>query len=179
MIGSRATVDPIAKQVRRAQEEGWTYSGDMSTEGEVIDLLYALARIMKPAIAVETGTYNGHGTIALSEALKVNGRGHLWTIEKEDYTYPPMDKVTFIHGDSTDWTPPSPIDFAWVDCGPPEVRIKAFELLLPKLAKKHVIAAHDTWFYTDEFKDALSKAYGRAPDLDLKALNGVVVWIEQ
>ena len=177
MIGSRYKGDPIARQVRRAEEEGWVYRGNMSTEGEVLELVHALVRLTKPEIVVETGTFEGLGTIAIKEALILNNKGHLWTVEKDVAEYPPQDRVTFVHADSTEWSPPRPIDFAFVDCGPPEVRIKALELLIPHLAEKNTVLVHDTDFYEDAFKEGLTKAYGRKPDIDLKALNGVIGWL--
>ena len=54
----------------------------MATEGEVLDLIYALVCIEKPEVCVETGTYHGHGTRAIMEGLESNGKGHLWTVEE-------------------------------------------------------------------------------------------------
>ena len=42
-----ATVD---EQVARAKSEGWNYRGDMATEGEVLDLIFALVRCEKPDV---------------------------------------------------------------------------------------------------------------------------------
>ena len=55
----------------------------MRTEGEVLDLIYALVCIEKPEVCVETGTYHGHGTRAIMEGLESNGKGHLWTVEND------------------------------------------------------------------------------------------------
>lgn len=175
MIGHRCDVEG---QVERAAAEGWDYEGDMGTEGEVIDLLYVLARLTKPEVAVETGTYSGKGTVAIASALVRNGKGHLWTVENQtDYEYPPLERTTFVTADSTDWNPPDNIDFAFVDCGPPEVRIEALQRLMPHLRNKATVLVHDTWFYEDEFKEGLAAVMGRKPDIDLKALNGVIGWL--
>lgn len=44
---------------------------------------YALVRILKPSLVVETGTDKGLGSVVLAQALKVNGEGRLVTIDIE------------------------------------------------------------------------------------------------
>jgi predicted O-methyltransferase YrrM len=175
-IKMRTTPD---QQLERAKAEGWIYSGDMATEGEVLDLIHALIRISKPEVCVETGTYTGQGTLAIQAGLVNNNKGTLLTVEKEPHQYPPLDRVTFIHADSVEWTKneaPDNIDFAFVDCGPPEIRVQAFANLLPKMAPDGLILVHDTNFYESTFVEALSDAYGCPPTFQFPALNGVVGW---
>jgi predicted O-methyltransferase YrrM len=182
-IKMRTTPD---QQLERAKAEGWIYAGDMATEGEVLGLIHALVRISKPEVCVETGTYTGQGTLAIQQGLHDNNKGHLWTIEKEPHEYPALDRVTFIHGDSVEWTGgdtpwsrrecPVDIDFAFVDCGPPEIRVQAFANLLPKMNEGGLILVHDTNFYESTFLEALSNAYGCPPTFQFPALNGVVGW---
>lgn len=43
-----------------------------ATEIEYLTLLYAFARCMKPRHVLETGTYRGHGTLAIAQALQDN-----------------------------------------------------------------------------------------------------------
>jgi predicted O-methyltransferase YrrM len=175
-IKMRTTPD---EQLKRAKAEGWIYSGDMATEGEVLGLIHALVRISKPEVCVETGTYTGQGTLAIQQGLHDNNKGHLWTVEKEDHQYPELDRVTFIKADSVEWTkvePLSNIDFAFVDCGPPEIRVQAFANLLPKMNEGGLILVHDTNFYESTFLEALSNAYGCPPTFQFPALNGVVGW---
>ena len=44
---------------------------------------YAMVRVLKPTVIVETGTEKGLGSIVLAEALLKNGNGHLFTIDIE------------------------------------------------------------------------------------------------
>ena len=176
----RRTVD---EQVARAEAEGWRYRGDMATEGEVLDLIYALVCIEKPEVCVETGTYHGHGTRAIMEGLESNGKGHLWTVENDkEMVYAPQDRVTYNFADSVEWSAneaPDGIDFAFVDCGPPEVRVEVFKNLLPKMNVGKLILVHDTDFYEHQYLDALREAaYMNGGDemLHFPALNGVTAW---
>jgi len=44
---------------------------------------YALVRVLKPLVIVETGTEKGLGSVVLAEALLKNGQGQLFTIDME------------------------------------------------------------------------------------------------
>ncbi len=52
-----------------------------STEVETINFINAIAYCFKPAMALETGTYLGCGTIAIAQALEANGLGKLITMD--------------------------------------------------------------------------------------------------
>lgn len=54
-----------------------------STEIEYLALLAGFIRATKPMAVLETGSWNGHGTIALAEAVKANGFGRVITIEQD------------------------------------------------------------------------------------------------
>lgn len=152
----------------------------MSTEGEVLQVLFALVRVEKPEICVETGTYMGHGTKAISDALEMNGRGHLWTIELDEaYEYASRDSVTYIQGDSVEWAAneaPDFIDFCWLDCGPPETRIEVMANIWPKVRDDALVLVHDCLFYEDAFLRGLEEAAGQDADVVFPALNGVAMW---
>jgi predicted O-methyltransferase YrrM len=173
-------VSPPA-QLKRAQEEGWGYDGTMASEQEVVHLLTAIIYATKPETCVETGTYAGHGTKAIQAGLMANEKGHLHTIEyNEKNEYPPLERVTFILGDSIKWTGgpdcPDPIDFAFVDCCErPEHRVTVFSQLLPRMRDGGLICAHDTEFY--RYEDYLDKMNAIAPiTLHLPVLNGFTLW---
>jgi predicted O-methyltransferase YrrM len=166
-----------AEQLKE-QAKGWDWQFTQATEGEVLDLIHGIVRVHKPSVCVETGTLNGHGTEAIASALVRNDRGHLWTVENNpEYKYHPMDRVTFVGADSTLWDPPGNIDFAFVDCGPPDVRFKAMARLLPFCQRGAILCTHDNWFYTDEFTAGMSKVIGKPPNIMFPALNGVAVWV--
>lgn len=175
-IAARTSPD---KQLERAKVEGWGYTGDMATEVEVLELLHSLVRVTKPDLCVETGTYTGFGTQAIASALEKNEKGRLITIEFEENTYPALPRTTFIKGDSVQWSKehcPEDVDWAFVDCGTPEIRVQAFRNIFVNMADNGLILVHDTWFHEDGFRDALADAAGRDPDFEFSALNGIAAW---
>jgi len=52
-----------------------------STEYEILNWLYANVRLLKPEYILETGSWEGLGTVALAHACKMNGFGKVITIE--------------------------------------------------------------------------------------------------
>lgn len=54
---------------------------NMGIEAEVAEFLYALVRVLKPQVVVESGTGRGYASMALSVALRANGKGVLHTFE--------------------------------------------------------------------------------------------------
>lgn len=57
-----------------------TFEGG-GTEIETLWLLWALVRITKPGLVLETGTFHGVGTVALASAVKDNGGGKVLSVE--------------------------------------------------------------------------------------------------
>ena len=162
-------------QKQRADKEGWGYDGSIATEQEVLQTIYALVRVEKPLILVETGTHTGAGTQAMLQGCRDNGRGHIWTIEYLDTEFVPTDGVTFVRGDSRTWDAPDEIDFLFLDCGEPEVRIAALTNLWPKVRPGGLVLVHDVCFYDEEFLQGLESVVG-PPGLVLPALNGLALW---
>ena len=62
-------------------ERGFRVWDDMAVEAEVAEFLYALVRVLKPDVVVESGTGRGLAAFALASALAENGAGHLTTFE--------------------------------------------------------------------------------------------------
>ena len=54
-----------------------------SVEHEVLDMLYALVRLVKPENILETGTQYGYSAIALGLAARDNGFGKVRSIERD------------------------------------------------------------------------------------------------
>lgn len=52
-----------------------TAEDEWASEYEVYDFLYALVRLLKPKVILETGCYKGGGTKALVNGCKANGFG--------------------------------------------------------------------------------------------------------
>jgi predicted O-methyltransferase YrrM len=53
------------------------------TEIEVLNWLNATVCLLKPGAVLETGTFDGLGTIALAAGCRANGRGHVQSLEIE------------------------------------------------------------------------------------------------
>jgi len=64
--------------VREGEFLAWD---DMGVEAEVAEFLYALVRVLKPRVVVESGTGRGYASLALAAALAENGEGVLHTFE--------------------------------------------------------------------------------------------------
>ena len=160
-------------------EVKWDHDGTKTTEGEVLGLLYALVRTTKPEICVETGTFTGMGTQAISGALVQNDYGHLTTVENDEEAYrqyPSLPRTTFVLDDSLEFAEDfaSPIDFAFVDCGDPEHRLAVAIELYNRLTRDGLLLVHDTVFY-EGFLDGLVFELGE-PGLELRTLHGLAVW---
>jgi predicted O-methyltransferase YrrM len=153
-----------------------------SPEVECLDFLFALVRLFKPGLLLETGTGSGMSTIALAAAIRANGAGHLHTVDLDDgclarakaniTTFEPdlLQHVSFEHGDScafaSSWPGP-PFDFAFFDSLIP-LRLLEFGSLHSRgmLSPRAVCVFHDTsrlrgqtmHDYSQEVIDALDRA---------------------
>jgi predicted O-methyltransferase YrrM len=54
---------------------------DAGVECEVGEFLYALVRVLKPGLVLETGTHHGVGAVYMGMGLKENQKGKLHTVE--------------------------------------------------------------------------------------------------
>ena len=66
---------------------------------------YALVRILKPEVVVETGTDKGLGTLVIARALKRNGSGVIYTLDKDPFAGALIDEeywenIKILRGDS-------------------------------------------------------------------------------
>ena len=55
-----------------------------STEVEYLELLAALVRVTKPDNVLETGAWEGYGTLALARACEANGFGRVYSLECDE-----------------------------------------------------------------------------------------------
>lgn len=94
-------------------------------------ILYALMRSLKPEIAVEVGTYRGYAACYMAQALKENGKGHLYCIDDfsegmqkaydENHWNTNLmvcevrEQATLIRGKSQTVQWPEKVDFAYID----------------------------------------------------------------
>lgn len=151
-IYSSATPDCWNKEWRQVGRFG----GGMAIELEVGEFLNALVRMTKPAIVVETGTHKGFSTLMIAQALKANGKGHLYTADLTDHgvmkeceQFGVGSLVTFSKGDScimiSKLAPRvKNIDFLWLDADhSTEAVLKELNAAIPLLKRGALVAFHD------------------------------------
>jgi predicted O-methyltransferase YrrM len=127
-----------------------------STEVEYLELLAALVRCWKPETVLETGTWNGHGTVAIAQALKTNGLGRLVSVDSNRARVDrvqtrlqstDLNNTLIVESHSLDYLRATSerFDFAFLDSDL-EIRVEELEvcrdrgLLLPNA----LVAIHDT-----------------------------------
>lgn len=127
-----------------------------STELEYLELLSALVRCTKPRRILETGTYLGHGTLALARAARDNGLGKVVSIERDAAVVSAvrdlldrqgLDRVQLVLYQSLGYLDAAdePFDFAFLDSCL-SLRAKELDHLLDRrlLTPGAVVAIHDT-----------------------------------
>lgn len=151
------------------------FGNQMAVELEVGELLAGIVRAMKPKIIIETGTYKGFSTLMIASALKRNERGHLYTIDLNDWKvleecrkFELDSFVTFIQGDSRLAIREliakiDNVDFLWLDADHTKKSIlEELEAALPAIRPGALIAFHDTILFKEE-ADAIKEIEHRFP----------------
>lgn len=157
----------------------WRASDNVSTEAEVLVLLFALTAAVKPVVAVESGTWHGHGAAAIASGLRVAGRGHLWTVERDAVVAERArakmaegghaDCVTVVHGDDVAVVAGKAIAAAGelvelYYCDSDDLfngaRAREIRRMLPYMAPRGIIVAHDvTPHYAEHRRDVQQFAW--------------------
>jgi len=127
-----------------------------SCEVECLTLVNAIVQMTKPAMALETGTYHGLGTLAIAHALERNDRGRLVTVDIAEQSMARRrievagleERVDFVRSESTEFLRAycgTPFDFAFLDS---EIlngtRITEAEILLTQGLFRGYMVLHDT-----------------------------------
>ncbi|MAE81327.1 MAG: hypothetical protein CMB80_01235 [Flammeovirgaceae bacterium] len=146
------------------------------SEFEVTNFLNALVKLFKFRNVLETGAEQGHGTLALAEAVQYNGVGHVTTVDscdiaerktKEKLSECGLDKcVTYVKEWTTEWAKEydgPPFDFAFFDCGH-EARVEVFHTLYGKGKLSRVVSFHDV-SHPQRENDPQAEKYCAALDL--------------
>lgn len=131
----------------------FTVADCTATENEYLELLYALIRVQKPKLALETGSYTGCGTVAIGTALKENGLGELVSLETNACLVDQVavkckglpvgvahcDSISYLNGHDRQF------DFAFLDSHLP-TRADELRLLIERklLAPGALVVIHDT-----------------------------------
>lgn len=134
----------------------WSMFNDGGIECETGELLHAFIREIKPVTVLETGTHRGVGAAYMGSAIKLNGVGHLDTIEflPEHYIYSrglmeklglsnevtcfEMDVADYIRGLKDDWQ----YDFVLLDTEP-QTRFQELIDIFPHVSEGGFIFIHD------------------------------------
>lgn len=107
---------------------------------------YALVRIFQPLVVVETGTDKGFGTLVLAQALKMNGKGKVYTLDSDTFAGSLIDQdkwqnIKFLRGNSIELLGAiNEIDFFIHDSNHnPDYEYSEYIAIENKLSKKSVI----------------------------------------
>lgn len=71
----------IHPHVAKEKSHLFEAADNCSTEYEVLNWLHATIRVFKPELILETGAWDGLGTIAIADACKANGFGKVHSLE--------------------------------------------------------------------------------------------------
>ena len=122
------------------------YNSD-ATEVEVLDLLTVLVDALKPYRVIETGCHEGYGTDAIIRGLPDTSKFFTCDIgtDRVEAVRERFPDIAVVHGTGLMLIDlvPSPIDFAFLDSGPDEVRANELRALYPKLSPSGVVVVHD------------------------------------
>lgn len=136
----------------------WTSTDADSTECEVSELLHGLTRALQPDHVLETGTAFGETAEQIGSALCRNGRGTLWTLERdEERRALAAERLSFLRHSggihavrivgvtATEWKPPPGVEFDlcffdsyW------RYRVTEFEHFRPFMRAGTICCFHDT-----------------------------------
>lgn len=135
-------------------------------EPEVGDMLYALIRMTKPQIAIETGTYVADSSVRLAEGVQANGFGHFHTCDTD-----PKDEAkqrlsvfpsTTFHYPKRgiDLLAEFPImDFVFIDSGQPKEREEELMTLGEhNISPLGIVCWHDACFSYENMYNAFAPA---------------------
>lgn len=164
----------------------WSMFDSTTAETEVLDFLYALTRLVKPAHVLETGTWLGLSACAIGRALRHNGFGHLITLEDdpaahsaaleniESYHLADVIDVRLLSG--MEFVPNCRYDMAVFDSNP-ETREAEFRRLSPDLSDGAFVAFHDTVLHSQVVGEGVKRLLdeGAISGLDFPTPRGLFV----
>ncbi len=148
--------------------ELYSMNSRIGSEIEVSHFLQSIVNVIKPHFVIETGTYQGDGTIALAEGLRKNRFGHMVSIEvdpqlaaiaaKRTSGYP----VEIICKNSLQYVPTEQIDLLFLD-SKRILRKDEFMHFIPYLHKKSLIIWHDSSYRKQNHAvfDAVNELYAQ------------------
>jgi predicted O-methyltransferase YrrM len=167
---------------------------DDSLEGvtdEVGDLLYALVRMTKPKVCIETGTHIGDSAEKIGRALQANGSGYLLTCDISDVWVAsaserlkdlPVRVIKASGNEILRNRPDTPdgkrdlMDFVFIDSGTAQERCDELMLLNESnIAPLGIVAWHDACVGYPNMYDAFAPARDW-PHLVFPSIVGIAVF---
>lgn len=144
----------------------YSMNSRVGTETEVHRFLKTLTVMLKPNLILETGTYEGNGTIAFAEGVEQNGFGKVISLECDSilaetarrklHNYP----VEIVTCSSLEYIPKGKIDLLFLD-SKRTLRREEFLRFRPFLHNKSVIIWHDSSYRDQNHAvfDAVNELY--------------------
>lgn len=143
---------------------------DMASHPTTWDTLASFVTALKPTVIVEAGTYRGHATLAMAEALHLERiPGRIATADVNDFGVKEVvafaglsEHVVCYHGlfETMLARIPEPIDLAFIDASDPDnsrQRLDHLEAVWPRLRMGGVAlvddATNDAWEYAKTLRD--------------------------
>lgn len=143
------TAEPVGNLPARL----WSMFDGFTAEAEVLDLMFALTRLVKPTHVIETGTWLGLSSCAIGRGLVLNGFGDLTTLEinpeahrsaSENIAQCGLERIVDARLiSSMDFTPDRTYGMAVFD-SENSLRAREFRCFRPWLTDGALILFHDT-----------------------------------
>lgn len=143
--------DELKQRGRRSIWGGLLFEGAENESGSITEgegqLLYGLARALRPGVVLEVGTSHGFSGLHLAAALRDNGYGHLHTVEIDPLRGQAAASNLEAAGLS-EWATfyqkipiLAQVDFAFLDAGHDDRDVSEYLAYLPLGCK--LVAVHD------------------------------------
>lgn len=147
----------------------------------------------QPTVIVEAGTYRGHTAIAMADACRRLGKGHVTTFDPYDHGVQKFidlngleDYCTYVHGP---YEIPNEVDFAFIDASARDetgmmnasLRWIHFSETMKRLRPMGMICAHDTLHPAEPWYDneggASMHRIRDASTLNLDFMRGLSIYL--
>ena len=84
-------VEALEREIDQRCDRHLAYAPTWALERNSARLLYALVRLNRPALLLESGVANGYSTFFLTRAIEKNGVGHLHSVDVSSDVAPLLD----------------------------------------------------------------------------------------
>lgn len=186
-VSETSPTEPASTTYLRSFHGSLSETDHMASDSAAIDLLAMFAWFTEPKIVVEAGTYKGHFAYAISNILRMIGKGG------KVYTADPIDNISqtlampdadplrpqihYHHGDFLEMLAdvPGPIDLAYIDASSTEdplLRRKHAMAVWKRLAPRGLLFVDDT--ASKDWEDA--KFFRQISSLHLPQHRGLTIW---